>query len=103
MAIRPDILAQVFRDNQNDAQIGGITDGISTEVAADMGYTATEEELAEIIRRSEAGDFVLQTTDPVIPEPVRLCIDRGRKSGENAQRFANEAKRPLPRRYSRPI
>jgi hypothetical protein len=41
-------LERVYNDNVRDNQIGGKTDGISPEVAADLGYQSPEDVLALI-------------------------------------------------------
>lgn len=75
MKVTPEVLQQVYFDNIREHQIGGETDGISHEVAQDLGFTAAEQmvELSEAIQ------------PPVAPKPLT-----SRQQNENARRYVRE-------------
>jgi hypothetical protein len=68
-----DKLEQVWHDNVRDNQIGGVTDGISPEVAADIGYLPPDE--ARSIGNT-AISGVSEVTEKVSDQPdVQNVID----------------------------
>lgn len=44
-------LMKAYWDNVREHQIGGETDGVSAEVAEDLGFTVTPEQMKDIINR----------------------------------------------------
>ena len=50
-------LRRIALGNIRDNQIGGETDGISPEVAEDLGYTTTPEGVREIVNRRDGKPY----------------------------------------------
>ncbi len=91
MAITPRVLEEVFHDNQRSAQIGGQTDGITPEVAADLGYTPTQEDLERVISAMEKGELAIGATRAVIPENVRELSRQHRARVKDGQDQTTES------------
>lgn len=69
----PGDIQRAYFDNLRDNQIGGQTDGVAPEVAADLGYT-TYEDMVQIAKRSVGGD----ATEFEQPrEPISIEVSSG--------------------------
>ncbi len=64
--ITPQLLRRVHLDNVRDNQIGGNTDGITPEVAQDIGYS-TAEEVESISSQLEHGS---DSSEQTVAEPL---------------------------------
>ena len=69
MIVNPNTLQQVYYDNVRDNQIGGETDGISPEMAHDLGYTDPADaprilDQAETTRRMALREDIIDETEP---------------------------------------
>ncbi len=80
--INKQTLIDVYYENVANNQIGGITDGISAEVAQDLGFDSAESTMQRIAD-SQNPDHIrpqdMTIPEPVakgIPEEVRKALDR---------------------------
>jgi hypothetical protein len=60
-------LVKAYFDNIRDNQIGGETDGITKDVAEDIGYTATPESFKQVTGKS-SDLVVIDNSVHVLPE-----------------------------------
>lgn len=91
MEINQYMLQRVHLDNIRDHQIGGETDGITPEVAADLGFMASED-VVEL--------------EPIVPEPEHIAPDNdvtpprrltSKEQNENYKRYVAQHRKLVPK------
>jgi hypothetical protein len=82
-------LERVYLDNVSANQIGGLTDGISPEVASDLGYS-TSEEVQQIIDNANR-DAAVEVSRMRHPSGIgRTALTTETSNPTSAQQNANE-------------